>query len=134
MNLEPGRDEDLAVQCALLHDVIEDGGVSYDQIKAEFGEAVAEGVLALSKNKKLAKRLQLKDSLRRIKLQPREVWMVKLADRITNLRPPPHFWKDKNIAAYRKEALQIHKALKQASSALSARLKTRIDAYEAYVR
>jgi (p)ppGpp synthase/HD superfamily hydrolase len=134
LDLEPGRDEDLAVQCALLHDVIDDGGVSYQQIKGKFGEAVAKGVRALSKNKKLGKRLQLEDSLRRIKLQPHEVWMVKLADRITNLRPPPHFWTGNKIARYREEALRIYKALKNASPALSTRLMTRIDAYQAYMK
>lgn len=43
---------DLAVQCAILHDTIEDTDTSYDQIKNKFGEAVAKGVLALSKDKK----------------------------------------------------------------------------------
>jgi (p)ppGpp synthase/HD superfamily hydrolase len=134
LDLEPGRDEDLALQCALLHDDIEDGGVSYDQIKAKFGEAVAEGVFALSKDENLVKDLKLKDSLRRIKLQPHEVWMVKLADRITNLQPPPHFWTGKKIAAYRQEAIQIYEILKDASPLLSVRLKTKIDAYQMFVK
>ena len=67
LDMEPGRDEDLAVQCALLHDVIEDGEVSYEKIKSDFEEPVANGVLALSKDESLAKDLQLKDSLMRIR-------------------------------------------------------------------
>jgi (p)ppGpp synthase/HD superfamily hydrolase len=134
LDLEPGYDEDLAVQCALLHDVIEDGGVTYRQIRSSFGEAVARGVRALSKNEKLAKKLQLKDSLRRIRLEPPEVWMVKLADRISNLRPPPRFWTGDRIASYRKDALRICEAMKEASPALSDRLMAKIDAYQAYLK
>ena len=40
-------DADLAVQCALLHDVIEDTRVTYDEIARSFSEPVADGVLAL---------------------------------------------------------------------------------------
>ncbi|OGP90126.1 MAG: phosphohydrolase [Deltaproteobacteria bacterium RBG_16_47_11] len=134
LDMELGRDEDLAVQCALLHDVIEDRGVNYEQVKSDFGEAVAKGVLALSKDKKLAKRLQLGDSLSRIKLQPREVWMVKLADRITNLRPPPNFWTGAKIARYREEAHRIYQVLKDASPVLSTRLMAKIDAYKTYMK
>ena len=95
---EDGLDGDLAVQCALLHDVIEDAGVSYEKLAAEFGKDVAEGVLALSKNNILkSKQEKMTDSLARIKEQPREIWMVKLADRITNLQPPPGHWNAEKI-------------------------------------
>jgi (p)ppGpp synthase/HD superfamily hydrolase len=36
---EPEQDGNLAVQCALLHDVIEDTGVSYEDVKDVFGTA-----------------------------------------------------------------------------------------------
>ncbi|MCB9421886.1 MAG: hypothetical protein H6667_18945 [Ardenticatenaceae bacterium] len=36
---EPERDGDLAVQCALLHDVIEDTEVGYEDVQAGFGTA-----------------------------------------------------------------------------------------------
>src|SRR5688500_809267 len=42
---------DLAVACALLHDSIEDAGVTHSEIAELFGAAVADGVLALSKDK-----------------------------------------------------------------------------------
>jgi (p)ppGpp synthase/HD superfamily hydrolase len=50
LQVESGLDGNFAVQCALLHDVIEDAGVSFDQIKSKFGETIAQGVAALSKN------------------------------------------------------------------------------------
>ena len=46
------RNGDLAVQCALLHDILEDTGVTYEQVKDKFGIVVDCGVQALTKNKK----------------------------------------------------------------------------------
>jgi (p)ppGpp synthase/HD superfamily hydrolase len=117
----------LAVQCALLHDVIEDTEVTYQHVVDTFGSAVADGVLALSKDKNLEKMAQMEDSLRRIRQQPLEVWMVKLADRITNLQLPfPSYWDKEKIATYRREAITIHKALKDASPYLAHRLQMMI--------
>src|SRR3989344_8225637 len=104
LNTEQSCNENLAVQCALLHDVIEDAGVSYEQLSREFGTQVADGVAALSKNKDIDKDMQMDDSLRRIRQQPKEAWMVKLADRITNLQPPPSHWTKTRAKQYLAEA------------------------------
>jgi len=120
---------DLAVACALLHDTVEDCGVQADELAAEFGPEVAAGVLALSKDPALPKDQAMADSLRRIQAQPREVWLVKLADRVANLGPPPHYWSPAKIAAYRAEALAILDALGAASPHLHARLRAKIAAY-----
>jgi len=58
------------------------------------------------------------------------VWMVKMADRIANLQPPPAHWTRDKIAAYRDEAAQIHAALRQASPLLAQRLLDKITTYE----
>jgi (p)ppGpp synthase/HD superfamily hydrolase len=120
---------DLAVQCALLHDVIEDTGVSYSLLAERFGRAVADGVQALTKDSGLPKSAQMADSLARIQAQPKEIWMVKLADRIANLQPPPPHWNDERIAAYRQEAHQILQRLGSADAYLAARLQTKIQEY-----
>jgi len=128
---EQGANGDLAVQCALLHDVLEDTPVSFDDLSVAFGEDVAEGVLALTKNKGLpSKADRMSDSLMRIRRQPREIWMVKLADRITNLQPPPAHWPLEKISVYAKEALAILKALHKASPYLANRLKGKLVDYE----
>ncbi|CDH47679.1 HD domain-containing protein [Candidatus Contendibacter odensensis] len=132
LRTEQGHDEDLAVQCALLHDVIEDTETTYQQISAEFGMTVAEGVLSLSKNKTLNKSLQMADSLQRIKQQPHEIGMVKLADRVTNLQRPPSAWTKEKMARYQAEALEIYNALYEASPSLSLRLHKKIVAYNVY--
>jgi (p)ppGpp synthase/HD superfamily hydrolase len=131
LRAEPQRDQPLAVTCALLHDVVEDTHVGLDELRAAFGDAVAAGVAALSKDPKLPKERQLADSLDRIRRQPREVWMVKLADRITNLQPPPPHWTPDKIARYREEAVAIRDALAEASPFLAERITRKIEAYGA---
>jgi (p)ppGpp synthase/HD superfamily hydrolase len=121
---------DLAVQCALLHDVVEDAGVSLAEVAEHFGGPVAAGVGALTKNDRLAtKEEQMQDSLERIRQQPHEVWMVKLADRITNLQPPPQHWAPAKIRAYHAEARQIHAELALGCPILAERLAGKIDRY-----
>lgn len=134
LSTQPDRDGNLAVQCALLHDVIEDTAVTYQSVAGAFGRAVADGVLALSKVKTLPRHEQMADSLRRIRQQPAEIWMVKLADRITNLQPPPHYWTKDKIRRYQAEAVEILNALGEASQLLAARLREKIDAYTPYAR
>lgn len=122
---------DLAIQCALLHDVVEDTPITLDQIAAQFGRAVADGVGALSKDPSVGdKPAQMRDSLARIRLQPAEIWMVKLGDRITNLQPPPAHWTPDKIHHYRAEARLIHAQLGEACEVLGARLLTKIDNYD----
>jgi (p)ppGpp synthase/HD superfamily hydrolase len=125
-------DADLAVQCAWLHDTIEDTAVTHAQLQQLFGARVADGVLALSKDETIAKPRQMTDSLCRIQQQPREIWLVKLADRITNLQPPPPHWTKAKTAQYLTEALLIHDALKEANGFLAARLLAQAEAYRAF--
>jgi (p)ppGpp synthase/HD superfamily hydrolase len=131
--LAPGMDAELAVGCALLHDTIEDTATTHDELAARFGIAIANGVLALSKDSALPKPAQMADSLRRIGDQPREVWMVKLADRITNLDVPPRYWTDDKRRRYRDEAITIADALGVANPVLEARIRARIAAYAAHL-
>ncbi len=130
---EKDRDGDLAVQCALLHDVIEDTPVTYQDVEREFGPSVAQGVLALTKNESLAKERRMQDSLLRIRQQPGEIWIVKLADRICNLAPPPAHWNREKIERYREEAIEIYAALSAASNYLGRRLAMKIEEYKRYV-
>lgn len=119
----------LAIPAALLHDVVEDTATPLSAIEGAFGARVAAGVAALSKDPAVPKERRLSDSLARIQRQPREIAMVKLADRCVNLGPPPGSWPAEKVAAYRDEAREILQALGRASPALSARLAARIAAY-----
>ncbi|MGN7613500.1 HD domain-containing protein [Magnetococcales bacterium HHB-1] len=122
----------LAIQCALLHDVLEDTEVTFAQLKDQFGQAVADGVQALSKDDRLPKTDAMLESLKRIQKQPQEVWMVKMADRITNLQPPPSHWPTEKCCQYRDEAKIIVNALRSASILLTRRLEAKIANYSQF--
>ena len=124
---------DLAVQCAILHDTLEDTKTSHAQLQKIFGNDIALGVSALSKNSDLAtKEDKIRDSLARIKQQPVEIWMVKLADRISNLQPPPSNWSLEKIRYYHQESKIILEELGSANNYLASRLKSKIISYGQY--
>lgn len=132
LNYEFDMDGDLTVQAAILHDTIEDTDTTYNELKSKFGNSVADGVLALTKDKNVEKQAQMQDSLRRIKLQPKEIWMVKMADRITNLQPPPSYWSQNKKKKYLVEAQLILDELRSGSGCLSKRLEEKILNYQLY--
>lgn len=123
-------DLELAGTCALLHDTLEDTAAEYDDLATSFGAEVADGVLALSKNKELEKNEQMDDSLERILKQPKEVAIVKMADRSANLQAPPTYWTHEKRTSYCEEAKKISKKLGYSNSYMSERLDKRIDIYE----
>ena len=128
------KKSDFAISCALLHDVIEDTNITYDDLYVKFGYEIADGVEALSKNKNLnSKQEQMQDSLERILTQAYEVQMVKLADRITNLSIPPENWDNEKIKFYLKEASLILSCLKNSNIYLAKRLEEKIQEYKKYI-
>ncbi|WP_264531446.1 HD domain-containing protein [Flavobacterium sp. N502540] len=121
-----------AIQIALLHDILEDTATTFEEIAAEFDEEIAQAVLALTKNSKIPKEERMTDSLVRIKALSKEVWAVKLADRITNLQVPPENWTVEKIKEYHKQAVQILNTLKGGNAYLEKRLLERIQNYLLY--
>ncbi|MCH9741009.1 MAG: HD domain-containing protein [Epsilonproteobacteria bacterium] len=125
---------ELAISCAILHDTIEDTNVTYNQLVENFSVEIANGVLALTKNEKLeTKHEKILDSLERIKMQPKEVWIVKMADRVSNLREPPHYWTVEKRRTYRHEAQIILEHLSLANELMAKRLKDKIEEYRKYI-
>lgn len=131
LQVQSGLDGDLALQCALLHDVIEDTKITRNQLEADFDKRVANGVAALSKDK--AKSETMQDSLERIKQQPLEIWIVKMADRICNLLPPPKNWTTRRKERYLEESNLIYEKLHSKSAFLAKRLLDKIEAYKKYI-
>lgn len=127
-------DAELLIQCAILHDSMEDAGISYQELKNQFGKALADGVQALTKNKALPPEMRMEDSLNRIKTQSREIWMVKLADRIVNLQRPPASWSKEKKTSFLKEAETILRFLGEASSFLADRIQKQIECYKSYIQ
>jgi (p)ppGpp synthase/HD superfamily hydrolase len=131
IDFNPQRNKRLSLLCAILHDILEDTNVLPEEITNRFGTDVTEGILALTK--RVGKREgfdAMNDSLFRIKQQPEEIWMVKMADRIANLYAPPFYWNNAKKQQYIEEAIQISEALGSASPYLAKRLSTRIEEYK----
>lgn len=134
LSFESAYDGDLSIQCALLHDIIEDTSADYSSVAHMFGVEVADGVMALTKDSALpSKEAQMQDSLDRIKLQPKEVWSVKVADRISNLNAPPYYWSEEKKRCYQQEAMLIRDHLTEASEVLLNRLDDKIRDYSQYL-
>ncbi|MBT9560004.1 MAG: HD domain-containing protein [Myxococcales bacterium] len=83
---EGGVTDPIALQAALLHDTIEDTIAKPGQLSSRFGDAVRATVMAVTDDKSLPKaerkRLQIEHAPR----MPTAAALVKLADKIDNLR------------------------------------------------
>ena len=122
-------DLSFAVQVALLHDVLEDTPTKLEEVRDTFSPEIAEAVLALTKNEDLPADVQIPDSLMRIKTLRKEVWAVKLADRISNMQKPPKTWNPEKKKRYRQVAKLILQELEDGNAYLESRLKEKIKEY-----
>ncbi len=129
------EDTDFAISVALLHDVLEDTDLTISDLIEEFGEEIASGVDALTKDFKLeSKKDQMADSINRLLTQNYAVQSVKLADRITNLQKPPASWDNQKIYSYYQDSKFILSCLKNANPFLSQRLEDKINSYRIYIK
>lgn len=126
-------DLNFAVQLSLLHDVLEDTSTKFKEVEKVFGKDIAKGVLALTKKEELPKEEKMQDALKRIKLMAKEVWAVKLADRITNLQVPPRDWDNSKKVKYLQEAQLILSELREGNKFLADRLQNKIKEYKNYI-
>ncbi len=83
IEIDTALNPSLSIKCAILHDTIEDTKLTIKEVENRFGKNIADGVLALTKNEQdTTVKDKMLDSLARIKKQPKEVWVVKMADRV----------------------------------------------------
>lgn len=130
LNSQNHVDLEKVVILALLHDTIEDTNATYDEVKENFGKDIANGVLALTKDENIPHDDRMKDSLRRIKEQSVEVAIVKLSDRIFNLKDVPLKWDEAKVNQYKSQAQLILDELGSANEYLANRLKEKIENYK----
>lgn len=126
-------DEGTLLSVSFLHDSIEDTAATYNGIYFNFGHDIANAVSALTKDKTLPKVEQMQNSLKKILTLPKEVWLVKLADRCANLQQTMFLldqkWTSEYKEYYRNESLLILKKLGKASPFLSQKLSNLITIY-----
>jgi (p)ppGpp synthase/HD superfamily hydrolase len=75
-----------AIIAALLHDTIEDQGVTAEMIAKEFGKEVSDIVLEVTDDKTLLKADRKRKQVENAPKKSRAARMVKLADKISNVR------------------------------------------------
>lgn len=74
------------ISAALLHDVIEDTDVTYEELKAEFGTRIADLVQAESEDKSKTWKERKSATIERLKTAAREEKIICLGDKLSNLR------------------------------------------------
>lgn len=80
-----GADEDL-ICAGLLHDTIEDGGVTQEELQRKFGDEVVRLVLFDTENKELSWKERKDATLRALEKCDRKCAMLICADKLSNLR------------------------------------------------
>jgi len=116
---------DVEVLCAaLLHDTIEDTETTPGELEREFGREIAEIVLELTDNKMLKKRTRKRMQVAHAAGASRGAKLVKLADKICNLRDvtarPPANWDLERRREYFDWAKTVVDRLRGADSRLEA--------------
>jgi guanosine-3',5'-bis(diphosphate) 3'-pyrophosphohydrolase len=119
-----GISEAPVLAAALLHDTIEDTQTTAQELERHFGARIAQIVLEVSDDKSLPK-----DERKRLQVQhaphaSREAKLVKLADKICNLRDilasPPENWPAARKHAYFDWAAQVVEGVRGTSPPLEA--------------
>jgi GTP pyrophosphokinase len=108
--------DDETIAAALLHDVVEDTEATLDDVKAEFGEEIAQlvdGVTKLTRVTFQSREQAQAENYRKMVLAMAEdlrVIFIKLADRLHNLRTIEYLGKQKQVQKAR-EALEVYAPL-----------------------
>lgn len=120
-----GGIDDVAVLCAaLLHDIIEDADTTAEELQLHFGPEVAGIVMELTDDKSLEKSARKQLQIENAPHASRRAKLVKLADKICNLRDildaPPADWSAERKMACFDWAAQVVAGLRGASPKLEA--------------
>ena len=85
MLLEEGCSKEIVLS-GLLHDVIEDGNCTYEEISDKFGKVISDNVMMLSENVNIKDFKERKiEFMNRLKDVPRDIVIAEIADKLQNL-------------------------------------------------
>ena len=101
---EGGISNENALCAAILHDTVEDTETTKDELVANFGEKIANIVMEVTDDKELPKAERKLLQIAHAAHASHEAKLVKLADKISNLRDllsaPPQDWPKERLAEY----------------------------------
>ena len=127
---EGGVTNSKILAAAILHDTIEDTETTYEELKQRFGKTIAGVVREVSDDKTLSKIDRKRLQIEHAEHLSRRARLVKLADKICNVRDvasnPPHDWP----LARRREYFDWAKAVVDRIRGTSKKLELAFD--EAY--
>jgi guanosine-3',5'-bis(diphosphate) 3'-pyrophosphohydrolase len=96
LRAEGGVDDPAVIAAALLHDTVEDTDTSYQELRGQFGAKVADIVAEVTDTKWLQKGSRKRLQISKASRATEGAKLVKLADKIANLRDiiasPPASW------------------------------------------
>jgi guanosine-3',5'-bis(diphosphate) 3'-pyrophosphohydrolase len=121
---EAGIEEPVVLAAALLHDTIEDTDTTFEELQNEFGDEIASVVLEVTDDKTLSKEDRKRLQVEHAGSISRNAKLVKLADKICNLRDmksaPPDGWSLERKREYFDWAKQVIDQLRGVHAKLEA--------------
>ena len=121
---EGGIDDEAVLVAAILHDTIEDTDTTADELRRLFGKRITDIVLEVTDDKSLEKAERKRLQVEHAPHISRRAKLVKLADKICNLRDlassPPSDWPEQRRQAYFDWAEQVVAGVRGRNAALDA--------------
>jgi len=120
--IDGGITEPVILAAAALHDTIEDTETTEQELRRMFGDEIASLVLEMTDDKSLPKAARKRLQIEHAQHMSREATLVKLADKICNLRDvaanPPAEWSVERRIEYFEWAKAVVDGLPQVSAEL----------------
>ncbi|XP_028256877.1 guanosine-3',5'-bis(diphosphate) 3'-pyrophosphohydrolase MESH1 [Parambassis ranga] len=124
---EGGVSDVEVLQAALLHDTVEDTDTTPAELEAKFGPVVARIVQEVTDDKSLPKQERKRQQVEHAPHCSRQAKLVKLADKLYNLRDlnrcTPVGWTAERVQEYFVWASEVVKGLRGTNSALEQKLE-----------
>lgn len=122
--IEARVDDNAVLVAAILHDTLEDTETSFEELRERFGLPIAETVAEVTDDKSLPKQRRKALQIEHAPHLSKRAKLVKLADKICNLRDvassPPHDWPLQRRREYFDWAKQVVDGVRGAHPKLEA--------------
>lgn len=131
---EGGISNHTVLAAALLHDTVEDTDTTIEELEQEFGSAIASIVAEVTDDKSLEKAERKRLQILKSSGKSESAKLVKLADKISNLRDiancPPADWSAERMREYFDWAAEVVSGLRGTNSSLEAAFDRAFEARE----